>query len=200
MTPLQLCLPFWVAGLGMCVHPLPVSAARSLGHVDGRKPSRKPGQRSRRAQLQRAALLCPWEVGPRESVNTSRRCGPLGEKARLGLKVLWELGIGQPSSPPTGQTPRKALGLTPWQFPSSLHTPLPSSSLDLFPPWLLNPQAEEVVCSHSGHFPSPAPCQLTGSLCLAFQANIRYRSTLIPHDHSKPRYLLLSFKSLWPKS
>ena len=159
----------------------------------GPDQEQKAWPKSRRAQLQGAARLWLQEVGPRESVNTSRRCGPLGEKARLGLRVLWELGIGQPFSPSTGQTPRKAPDLTPWQFPSSLHTPLPSSSLDSFLPRLLNPQAEEVVCSHAGHFPSPPPCQLTGSLCPAFQANIRYHSTLIPHDHSKPRSLLLSF-------
>ena len=172
-------------------------SARPCGREPGTcgwaKAKQKAWPKSRRAQLQGAARLWLQEVGPRESVNTSRRCGPLGEKARLGLRVLWELGIGQPFSPSTGQTPRKAPDLTPWQFPSSLHTPLPSSSLDSFLPRLLNPQAEEVVCSHAGHFPSPPPCQLTGSLCPAFQANIRYHSTLIPHDHSKPRSLLLSF-------
>ena len=52
-------------------------------------------------------------------------CGPLGEKVMLELKVLWELGIGQPASPTTGHIIRKVLDFTPWSFPSSLNTLLP---------------------------------------------------------------------------
>ena len=132
MTPLQLCLLFWVAGLGMRVQPLSVPAAGSLGHVDGLKPSRKPGQRSRRAQLQGAALLHLWEVGPRVSQYKYMLWTP-AKKGKARTESPLRVGNRKAFLTSTGQIPRKALDLTPWQLPSSLNNCSPQFFSGLLP-------------------------------------------------------------------
>lgn len=92
----------------------------------------------------------------RESVNSKQTLWTPGRKGKAGTESPLRVGNRTAFLTIRRPDPRKAPGSHPMTISSSLHTSLPSSSLDSFPP-LLNPQAEEVVCSHAGHFPEPPP-------------------------------------------
>lgn len=157
MTPLKLCLPLWVAWLGMCVHPLTNPEAGRLGHAGRLRPSRNYGQRGHLAQLQGSEFVYLWEVGTGESVNTSRRLWTPGRKGNAWTESPLRAGNRTASltnhKPNHQESPRFHPSF-PWSFPSSLNTllpkffsgPLPTSATtptdwgSHFRPWLSFPE------------------------------------------------------------